>query len=110
METLPTILGALPDLGIASGVVIVVIVAWKILGAERENARKERDYFTSEREKYRAEASADKQELKDELAAKKQEIRELEARLRTALFGEGGGQPAGPPPPYSPPSPTWGSR
>lgn len=35
MDVLPTLLGAVPDLGIGTVVVVVVLVCWKILAAER---------------------------------------------------------------------------
>lgn len=90
MELLPTLLGALPDLGVAGIVLVVLYVGQRLLTSERE-------YFRQERTEYRREAREDMAGLREELAAVKAENRELEERLneqwrtRTARHGGGGG-------------------
>lgn len=74
MELLPTLLGALPDLGVAGVVLVVLLYGKKLLDSERE-------YFTKERAAYRQEAREDRAELKTENAELKAENRDLEARL-----------------------------
>lgn len=74
MEFLPTLLGALPDLGVAGVVLVVMIVGQKILAGERS-------YFTEERKTYRAEAREDRAELKQEIRDLKAENAELEDRI-----------------------------
>ena len=74
MELLPTILGALPDLGVAGIVLVVLYVGHRLLSSERA-------YFQVERETYRREAREDKEALRAELTALKEENRELEQRL-----------------------------
>lgn len=74
MEFLPTLLGALPDLGVAGVVLVVMIVGQKILAGERT-------YFTEERKLYRAEAREDRAELKAEIRDLKAENLELEDRV-----------------------------
>ena len=74
MEFLPTLLGALPDLGVAGVVLVVMIVGQKILAGERT-------YFTEERKLYRAEAREDRAELKAEIRDLKAENLTLEDRV-----------------------------
>lgn len=74
MELLPTLLGALPDLGVAGVVLVVMVVGKRLLDSERA-------YFTQQRQEYRAEAREDRAELKQEIAEHKAEIRDLEERL-----------------------------
>lgn len=71
MEILPTLLGALPDLGVAGVVLVVMIVGQRILTGERA-------YFTEERKLYRAEAREDRAELKQEIRDLKTENAALE--------------------------------
>lgn len=74
MELLPTLLGALPDLGVAGIVLVVLYVGQRLLSSERE-------YFRTEREAYRKEAREDLAALREELVTVKAENRELEERL-----------------------------
>jgi hypothetical protein len=74
VEILPTLLGALPDLGVAGVVLVVLIVGKKLLDSERA-------YFTGERTAMRAEHREDRDELKSEIRDLKAENRELEDRI-----------------------------
>lgn len=74
MEVLPTLLGALPDLGVVGVVLVVMVVGKRLLDSERA-------YFTSERAVYRTEAAEDRAVLKTEIRELKLENRELEERL-----------------------------
>lgn len=74
MEFLPTLLGALPDLGVAGVVLVVMVVGQRILTGERA-------YFTEERKLYRAEAREDRAELKQEVRELKTENLALEERV-----------------------------
>lgn len=74
MELLPILLGALPDLGVAGVVLVVMVVGKRLLDSERA-------YFRSERAAYRAEAIEDRAELRAEIRELKVENRELEERL-----------------------------
>lgn len=82
MELLPTLLGALPDLGIAGIVLVVLIVNQKLVTSERE-------HFRTERAAYRQETREDMADLRAELAAVKAENRELEERLNAQWRARG---------------------
>lgn len=88
MELLPTLLGALPDLGVMGVVMVVLIVNQKLLTNERE-------HFRQERATYRQEAREDMAILREEIAALKAENRELEARLDEQWRTRGAHRPRG---------------
>lgn len=71
---LPTILGALPDLGVTGVVLVVLIVGKKLLDSERS-------HYTTERATYREEHRQDRLDLKAEVRELKEENRELEDRI-----------------------------
>lgn len=88
MDFLPTLMGALPDLGIAGITLVVLWVGKRLLDSERA-------YFTSERQEYRREAREDRAELKDEVKELKAENRELEDRLNAMWRQYPPGAPGG---------------
>lgn len=88
-DLLPTLLGALPDLGIAGVVLVVLIVDRRMLTEERE-------HFRTERTAYRQEAREDQATLREEIAALKVENRELEDRLNEQWRGRVSRHRAGP--------------
>lgn len=71
---LTALLGALPDLGVAGVVLIVLIVGKRLLDQER-------DYFSQERTSYRTEARTDREDLKKEIKNLKRENESLEDRI-----------------------------
>lgn len=98
MDLLPTLLGALPDLGVAGVVLVVMVVGKRLLDSERA-------YFTSERATIRQEAKEDRAEARQEIRELKAENRELETLLgseRERRLGSGAPTvqfPAARPPP-----------
>lgn len=86
MDFLPTLIGALPDLGIAGITLVVLWVGKKLLDSERA-------YFSAARTEYRKEAREDRDELKAEVKDLKAENRELEERLNAAWRQHPAGAP-----------------
>lgn len=88
MDFLPTLIGALPDLGIAGITLVVLWVGKRLLDSERA-------YFSSARTEYRKEAKEDRDELKAEVKDLKAENRELEDRLNAMWRQYPPGAPVG---------------
>ena len=89
MELLPTLLGALPDLGVAGVVLVVMLVGKRLLDSERA-------YFTAERTQIRTEARQDRDELRAEVRELKAENTVLEDRIDTERAARRGDPPTGP--------------
>lgn len=89
MELLPTLLGALPDLGVTGVVLVVMVVGKRLLDSERA-------YFTTERTLYRTEARQDRDEPRAELREAKSDNDRLEQRIDSERAARRGDPPTGP--------------
>lgn len=89
VDLLPTLLAALPDLGVVGVVLVVLIVGYRILTAERT-------YFTEQRALLRQEAREDRADLRAEIKELKVENDALEARIDSERAWRRDGPPTSP--------------
>lgn len=87
VDLLPTLIGALPDLGAAGIVLVILVIGGRMVAQERA-------HFTAERTAYRLEATEDRKAAAEELSAVKAERDALQARL-AVLLGQRQADPPG---------------